>query len=164
MRNSVVNGSIGFLAASLLTLCCIAPYQVTGRSMEKTHGCRRSVVWVLCIRPWLNHALMKTGLWRLRRGDVIFYRVPLDEDTIAEKRIFALPGDVVEVTWRAVMLNGQPVYTNAEALARMAGLFKLERGRECEVVLHKRYGYVCHPSRTSCWATRARRMTAGFTA
>src|SRR5258708_30271722 len=45
----------------------------------------------------------------IRRGDIIVFRYPLQPDTDFVKRVIGLPGDLLEIRDKKVIVNGNPV-------------------------------------------------------
>src|SRR5437868_4722075 len=45
----------------------------------------------------------------IRRGDIIVFRYPLQPDTDFVKRVIGLPGDLLEIRDKRVIVNGQPL-------------------------------------------------------
>ncbi len=57
--------------------------------------------------PVLNAKVMETG--EPERGDVVVFRLPSDPSTNYIKRVVGLPGDVVTLEGKQIVVNGEPV-------------------------------------------------------
>ncbi|MHB1506056.1 MAG: signal peptidase I [Sulfobacillus sp.] len=99
-RETLITVVVALIAAFLLRTYVIAPYYVSGFSMEPTlHNQERLLV---------NEIGFK--LSGLRTGDIVVFHPPLPVSIDFIKRVIGVPGDTVS------MVNGQ-VYINGKLLA-----------------------------------------------
>lgn len=90
--------TILFFAAILLMvyMFVIQPHQVDGLSMYPTFH----------HQEWLLSYLVDAKLRNFKRGDVVVFHAPDEEDKLYIKRIIGLPGDTVRLENGGVYLNG----------------------------------------------------------
>jgi signal peptidase I len=50
------------------------------------------------------------GLKKVRRGDIVIFKYPLDENLNYVKRVIALPGEEVKIVGKTVYINGKDLY------------------------------------------------------
>ena len=87
------------LIAIVLNLFIVQPTKVRGESMEPT----------LHTNEYLLVEKISYRLHEPRRGDVVVFKYPRDEQENFIKRVIAVPGDTVEIDSGRVSINGQPI-------------------------------------------------------
>ena len=87
------------LIAIILNLFIVQPTKVRGESMEPT----------LHTDEYLLVEKISYRLHEPRRGDVVVFKYPRDEQENFIKRVIAIPGDTVEIDSGRVSINGQPI-------------------------------------------------------
>jgi signal peptidase I len=87
------------LIAIVLNLFIVQPTKVRGESMEPT----------LHTNEYLLVEKISYRLHQPRRGDVVVFKYPRDEQENFIKRVIAIPGDTVEIVSGRVSINGQPI-------------------------------------------------------
>lgn len=87
------------LIAIVLNLFIVQPTKVRGESMEPT----------LHTDEYLLVEKISYRLHEPRRGDVVVFKYPRDEQENFIKRVIAIPGDTVEIDSGRVSINGQPI-------------------------------------------------------
>ena len=87
------------LIAIILNLFIVQPTKVRGESMEPT----------LHTDEYLLVEKISYRLHEPRRGDVVVFKYPRDEQENFIKRVIAIPGDMVEIDSGRVSINGQPI-------------------------------------------------------
>ncbi len=85
--------------AVLLNMFVVQPTKVRGESMEPT----------LHTNEYLLVEKISYRLHGPRRGDVVVFRYPRDEDENFIKRVIAVPGETVEIVSGRVYIDGQPI-------------------------------------------------------
>ncbi len=92
------------LAVFLVIYFFIArPFQVSGDSMFPTYKDREYI--------FTNILGIKLG--HIKRGDVIVFKAPIEDDKDFIKRVIGLPGDTVELKGGYVYVNGQKLDESA---------------------------------------------------
>jgi signal peptidase I len=87
------------LIAIVLNLFIVQPTKVRGESMEPT----------LHTDEYLLVEKISYRLHEPRRGDVVVFKYPRDEQENFIKRVIAVPGDTVEIDSGRVSINGQSI-------------------------------------------------------
>lgn len=87
------------LIAILLNLFVVQPTKVRGESMEPT----------LHTNEYLLVEKVSYRLHTPRRGDVVVFKYPRDEEENFIKRVIAVPGETVEIVSGRVYINGQSI-------------------------------------------------------
>lgn len=57
--------------------------------------------------PIINYKL--PGLKKIKRGDIVIFKYPVDPKRIFVKRVIGLPGEKVEIIGKTVFINGEPL-------------------------------------------------------
>lgn len=76
------------------------------------HFFSMGIVPTLSMYPTIhaNDYLLYQKTSKLERGDIIYFRFPLDEKVFYEKRIIGMPGDSVEIKDGLVWINGEVLH------------------------------------------------------
>ena len=85
--------------AVLLNMFVVQPTKVRGESMEPT----------LHTNEYLLVEKLSYRLHLPRRGDVVVFKYPRDEQENFIKRVIAVPGETVEIVSGRVYIDGQPI-------------------------------------------------------
>lgn len=73
------------------------PYQVNGGSMDPTFQTGEYVLT----------NLIETRIGNLKRGDIVVFNAPVDQEKDYIKRIIGLPGDKIKIAGGQVYINGK---------------------------------------------------------
>jgi signal peptidase I len=87
------------IIALLLNMFVVQPTKVRGESMEPT----------LHTNEYLLVEKLSYHRRSPRRGDVVVFKYPRDEEENFIKRVIAVPGEVVEIVSGRVYVNGEPI-------------------------------------------------------
>lgn len=75
------------------------PYQVNGGSMDPTFQTGEYVLT----------NLIETRIGNLKRGDIVVFNAPVDQEKDYIKRIIGLPGDKIKIAGGQVYINGKKI-------------------------------------------------------
>jgi signal peptidase I len=93
--------ALSVLIAIVLIVFIYQPVKVEGTSMMP--GLRDQE------RIFINKFTYRFGIGAIQRGDTVVFWFPMDRSKSYIKRVFGLPGDLVEIDHGVVLVNGKPL-------------------------------------------------------
>lgn len=103
--------------ALALLRCCLTisiPFVVALITVVVIRNCNPVIVSGQSMKPTLNNGELLFGdksftVDDLKRGTIIVFKDPEDENSSLIKRIVGLPGETVEITSGRIHINGKPI-------------------------------------------------------